>query len=233
MMLEDRDLRQRDIIPPDRLAHCRVTVVGVGAIGRQIALQLAAMGVPALDLIDPDTVEPVNLACQAFLERDLGKPKVQATAELCRELHHGVRIKELPHRFRRGMEVGNVLFSCVDSIETRRLIWEAVQNRVAFFCDGRMSAEVIRCAGRLLHRIPGALSQNALWTRAGLYGSLHCQEHDLHRQHRGGADDRPVRPLAAPSAGGCRRDGQLAHIRMRDRRAVGGLNSQTPIANAR
>ena len=102
------------------------------------------MGVPALELIDPDIVEPVNLACQAFLERDLGKPKVQATAELCRELHHGVQIQELPHRFRRGMEVGNVLFCCVDSIETRRLIWEAVQHRVAFFADGRMNAEVVR-----------------------------------------------------------------------------------------
>ena len=34
MELEDRDVRQRDIIPPDRLAGCRVTVVGGGAIGR-------------------------------------------------------------------------------------------------------------------------------------------------------------------------------------------------------
>lgn len=144
MKLEDRDLRQRDIIPPDRLAGCQVTVVGVGAIGRQIALQLAAMGVPALELIDPDIVEPVNLACQGFLERDLCKPKVQATAELCRELHHEVHIQELPHRFRRGMEVGDVMFCGVDAIETRRLIWEAIQHRVAFFCDGRMNAEVVR-----------------------------------------------------------------------------------------
>ena len=27
----DRDLRQRDIVPPDRLAACKATVVGVGA----------------------------------------------------------------------------------------------------------------------------------------------------------------------------------------------------------
>ena len=36
----DRDLRQRDIVPPERLAACRTTVVGVGAIGRQVAVQL-------------------------------------------------------------------------------------------------------------------------------------------------------------------------------------------------
>jgi len=29
-------------------------------------------------------------------------------------------------------------------IGTRRLIWEAVKERVYFFCDGRMSAEVLR-----------------------------------------------------------------------------------------
>ena len=61
--LTDRDLRQRDIIPPERLVTCRATVVGVGAIGRQVALQLAAMGIPSQQLIDPDTVEPGG-SCQ-------------------------------------------------------------------------------------------------------------------------------------------------------------------------
>jgi sulfur carrier protein ThiS adenylyltransferase len=32
----------------------------------------------------------------------------------------------------------------VDSIDTRRLIWESVRDRVAFFCDGRMAGETIR-----------------------------------------------------------------------------------------
>ena len=38
--IPDRDLRQRDIVPPEALAQCKATVVGVGAIGRQVALQL-------------------------------------------------------------------------------------------------------------------------------------------------------------------------------------------------
>jgi len=33
---------------------------------------------------------------------------------------------------------------CVDRIETRRLIWEAVKGKADFFGDGRMSAEVLR-----------------------------------------------------------------------------------------
>jgi hypothetical protein len=36
------------------------------------------------------------------------------------------------------------VFCCVDSIASRKLIWEAVQTRAQCFCDGRMAAEVIR-----------------------------------------------------------------------------------------
>jgi sulfur carrier protein ThiS adenylyltransferase len=42
------------------------------------------------------------------------------------------------------MEIGNAVFCCVDRIETRGLIWSAVKDRCSFFCDGRMSAEVLR-----------------------------------------------------------------------------------------
>jgi hypothetical protein len=139
-----RDIRQRQIVPPQRLAACRATVVGVGAIGRQVALQLAAMGIPALHLIDPDHVEVVNLACQGFLEEDLRSAKVDATRRLCRDIYPAIQIDTEASRFRRSTEVGNCLFCCVDNIETRQLIWESTQRQVRFFVDGRMSAEVVR-----------------------------------------------------------------------------------------
>ena len=140
----DRYARQRDIVPADRLAACRPTVIGVGAIGRQVALQLAAMGVPVLALIDPDQVEVVNLACQGYLDEDLGRAKVQATAELCRQIHPRVHVRAEVARFRRSMDVGNCLFCCVDDIEVRRRIWESTNSGLRFFADGRMSAEVVR-----------------------------------------------------------------------------------------
>ena len=140
----DRDLRQRDILPSDRLADCSATVIGVGAIGRQVALQLAAIGIPRLQLIDHDTVEPVNLAAQGYLERDVGRPKVEATGELCKALNSGIELRLHPERFRRSMLIGNIDFCCVDSIETRRLIWNAIGQTAEFFCDGRMAAETLR-----------------------------------------------------------------------------------------
>ena len=142
--IPDRDLRQRDIVPPERLAACRATVVGVGAIGRQVAAQLAAIGTPWVELVDFDVVEPANLACQGYFEADLGLRKVDATAALIRHINSQVEIHVEAERFRRSMEIGNVLFVCVDKIDTRRLIWEAVKDRISFMADGRMSAEVVR-----------------------------------------------------------------------------------------
>ncbi len=140
----ERYSRQRDIVPPERIAASQATVIGVGAIGRQVALQLTAMGIPWLQLIDFDVIEPSNLASQGYWEADLGKPKVSATARLCKAINAGTEIIPIPDRFRRRMEIGNTLFCCVDSIETRRHIWEAAGDRVTFFVDGRMSAEVVR-----------------------------------------------------------------------------------------
>ncbi|MDP6722017.1 MAG: ThiF family adenylyltransferase, partial [Pirellulaceae bacterium] len=58
----DRFSRQRDVVPAERLAECDITIVGVGALGRQVALQLAAVGAPQMTLIDFDIVEASNLA---------------------------------------------------------------------------------------------------------------------------------------------------------------------------
>ena len=142
--MKERYSRQRDIVPPDRLASCKATVVGVGAIGRQVALQLAAMGISWLQLVDFDVIEPSNLASQGYLQDDLGRLKVAATGDLCHQINHDFEIHEVNDRFKRSMDMGNVLFCAVDSIETRRLIWNVVKDRVAFFADGRMSAEVLR-----------------------------------------------------------------------------------------
>ncbi len=144
MNTSERYSRQRDIVPPERLAACKATVIGVGAIGRQVTLQLAAMGISWLQLIDFDRVEESNLASQGYLEEDLGKPKVEATAELCRRINSALETQQVNDRFRRSMETGNTVFCCVDKIDIRRLIWESIKDTAAFFADGRMSAEVLR-----------------------------------------------------------------------------------------
>ena len=146
----ERDSRQRDIIPSDRLADCHALVIGVGAIGRQAALQLAALGMPRLTLIDHDDVRVENLAPQGYLAEDLQALKVDATAALCRRINPEIQVTPRAERFKRSsvrdLAFGHrqIVFACVDSIATRGLIWEAVRHRAALLLDGRMNAEVIR-----------------------------------------------------------------------------------------
>jgi molybdopterin-synthase adenylyltransferase len=139
-----RYTRQADIVPTARMASLTVTVVGVGAIGRQVALQLAAMGASKLKLIDFDRVEIENLCCQGYLEHDLGMLKVDATSRMCRMINSQVTVEQVGERFQRSSPAGDVLFCCVDSIDTRKFIWQAVKDRVSVFVDTRMSASVAR-----------------------------------------------------------------------------------------
>ncbi len=154
--IQDRDLRQRDLVPPDKLANCRALVIGVGAIGRQVALQLAAMGVLDLTLVDFDVVDVVNLAPQGYAPEDLGKTKVETTAQMCRRLNPDLVVHTAAERFRRSSPKALacfrptlsarqlVVFCCVDSITARGICWDAVKDFAGFFADARMSAEVIR-----------------------------------------------------------------------------------------
>ena len=142
--MSDRFSRQADIVPRERILNCTATIIGVGAIGRQVALQLTAIGVPHLQLIDFDSVETSNLATQGFLQKDLKRPKVDVIAEFVREMNHDLNVEVIFERFKRSTPVGNCVFVCVDSIEIRKLIWDAVKDKVSFYCDGRMSAEVLR-----------------------------------------------------------------------------------------
>ena len=142
--IEERYSRQRDIVPPERLAQCKATVIGVGAIGRQVALQLAAMGIPWLQFVDFDGVELSNLASQGYLQDDLGQPKVHATAGLCQQINHDLEVHTIQDRFKRSVKTGDMVFMAVDKIEVRRVIWDAIKDKVSFMVDGRMSAEVLR-----------------------------------------------------------------------------------------
>src|SRR5436190_21159129 len=100
---EERYSRQRDLVPMARLSTCQAMVIGVGAIGRQVALQLAAIGIPYLSLVDPDTVEVANLAAQGYLEGNLGQYKVMATSEQCHAVNSDLTIDVQPKRFQRSM----------------------------------------------------------------------------------------------------------------------------------
>lgn len=136
--------RQADLVPQSRLQELLVTVIGVGAIGRQVALQLAAIGVRRLQLIDFDHVEATNVTTQGYRATDIGQPKVSATTNDVRLIDATVEVEMVEDRFRPKMQIGEAVFCCVDSISARSAIWKAVAPTCHFWSDGRMLGEVMR-----------------------------------------------------------------------------------------
>jgi molybdopterin/thiamine biosynthesis adenylyltransferase len=140
----DRFVRQQDLVPAERLETLLVTVIGVGAIGRQVALQLAAIGVGHLQLVDFDVVDATNVTTQGYLASDIGQTKVLATRTAVLLLDPATEVATVEDRYRPALEVGEAVFCCVDSIDVRRAIWRTLSRRTPFWADGRMLGETLR-----------------------------------------------------------------------------------------
>ena len=144
MISSDRFQRQTELVPRSALDQLSVSVIGVGAIGRQVALQLAALGTPRLILIDFDVVELTNVTTQGYLHPDVGTPKVVDTARAIERIDPRIRVQSVEDRFRPQLAVADAVFCCVDSITARATIWRSCQRRCQFWCDGRMLGESMR-----------------------------------------------------------------------------------------
>jgi len=140
----DRFTRQAFLVPRDRLIEETVSVIGVGAVGRQVALQLASLGACHLQLVDFDLVEPTNITTQGYRQDDVGRSKVEATADEIRRIDPTIAVEGICDRFRPKHLRGSIVFCCVDKISARAAIWRVVQNRCVFWSDARMLGEVIR-----------------------------------------------------------------------------------------
>jgi sulfur carrier protein ThiS adenylyltransferase len=142
--MNDRFERQRHLVPQDRLAALTAAVIGVGAIGRQVALQLAAIGARRIQLVDFDKVEAANITSQGYWQGDLDQLKVAATRTAIAAIDPTITVEICADRFRPKHRVADVLFCAVDSISARASIWRAVEHRCRFWADARMLGETLR-----------------------------------------------------------------------------------------
>lgn len=64
----------------ERLKTVRLTICGAGAIGGNLAENLARTGLASLRLIDQDRIEAHNLSTQPFLRQEIGQFKAKSLA---------------------------------------------------------------------------------------------------------------------------------------------------------
>jgi len=141
--LENRFLRQIEIVSPGKLAF-PITVIGAGAIGSAAVLTLAKMGCSDITVWDADTLEEVNIPNQLCKPSMMGKPKVEALAELVYELSE-FQIKQINRRYT-GQNLKGVVVVTVDNMAGRKNVWKRVKlnTKIPLLIDARMGAEFAR-----------------------------------------------------------------------------------------
>ncbi|MCH7813468.1 MAG: ThiF family adenylyltransferase [Planctomycetes bacterium] len=112
-----------------------VTIVGLGGIGRQVAVQLAALGVPRLQLVDARTVARSTHAAEGYPFEDVGRLRVHSSAYLCHQINPRLNIHASPTRSLGTIEPGGAVFCC----SATPAVWPSLQRPV------RPNVVVARC----------------------------------------------------------------------------------------
>lgn len=193
--------RQQFIVNSERLDASHVGLIGCGAIGRQAAMYLSAMGLKKITLIDHDIIEPHNVPIQLWNPSDVGRPKVDALAEeySARSPHEtGLIVRKYNGRWSKNMtNTCTALFVCVDSMAARKQIYhETIDDEhttsVEFLCDARMTGLQMRIlaedgTGQYEETlnytdedaVSGSCASEACGFTAGIAAGLLCNEFSL------------------------------------------------------
>ena len=119
-----------DYFKPEEVRE-RIHIIGCGSVGSTVAELLARFGLTKLTLYDFDTVEPKNLANQMFRQGHVGRPKVDALADMLAEINpeiaDAIKAEYVGYT---GQRLSGYVFLCVDSIELRRKIATANKDNL-------------------------------------------------------------------------------------------------------
>lgn len=116
-------LRHLSVFSPHAFGRRRVDVVGAGATGSKIVLDLAKLGVENIHVWDFDQVEEHNIANQAFGLDDIGALKVEALAKLVKATT-GTVIHTHAERVDGSQNLGEIVFLLTDTMSSRKEIWD-------------------------------------------------------------------------------------------------------------
>lgn len=138
-------LRHISVFSPDNFGTKKVSVIGAGATGSKIVMQLAKLGVKNIDVWDDDLIEHHNIPNQEYGNHQVGQLKVQALYELVKQTT-GTEINIYPEKFlgNNNQELGEIVFLLVDTMEARKNIWDKsikMKLNVKLMIETRMGAD--------------------------------------------------------------------------------------------
>ena len=107
-----------------------IHIIGVGATGSFVAMMLARMGVPVLNIYDFDGVEIHNVPNQYYDTEDIGKLKIDALDEKLHKINPDITVNKSNAKVT-AEDIGKMegyIFLLVDSMKVRKELWEAAKN---------------------------------------------------------------------------------------------------------
>lgn len=116
-------VKSQDYFDPTKVDG-RCHIIGCGSVGSTVAELLVRLGITDISLYDFDTVSAHNLANQMFNNDDIGRPKVEAVADILCRINPEVKdtLKLFPEGWTEKCRLGGYVFLCVDNIDLRREI---------------------------------------------------------------------------------------------------------------
>ncbi len=115
--------RHRTIFSPEKFGERQIDIIGVGATGSRVALELAKLGVTNIHAWDFDLVERHNVANQIYGQNQIGQPKVRALQEMIEE-QTGTKISVHQERVDGSQPLGEIVFLLTDTMSSRQEIWQ-------------------------------------------------------------------------------------------------------------
>ena len=127
------------------LKNVEFHIVGCGAIGSSVAMQLVRLGADNFHLYDFDKVEIPNIGVSQYNEQDVGLPKVGALINHMKRVNVMIKVQGIIDRFTtyEGSKEG-ILILGLDSMKARRDIVKMLVKcpyKPKIVIDGRMGAE--------------------------------------------------------------------------------------------
>ena len=124
-----------------------IHLIGAGGIGSHVLLALIELGATEVHVWDDDIVEAHNRPNQfVYTATDIGRLKVEGMVRFVERQAFAMRVIPHQERVTESTELSGIIVSGVDSMMSRKSIWQAVLASAGYihtYVDGRIGDELV------------------------------------------------------------------------------------------
>lgn len=109
----------------------KIHIIGCGAVGSKVAIELTRLGCNNFVLWDEDIVSDVNLTNQSFFHKQIGSKKTEALASQMLAINPNIKVEQKGFFTEETADYINyskcVVFSLPDTMKVRKLVFDKVK----------------------------------------------------------------------------------------------------------